>query len=123
MKRIYLAIPYTGMEEASFEIATRLTAKFLNEGLNIFSPITHSHPLKRYNLPGDWGFWSEVDYQFIEHFAEELIIVVPANGGMDSIMKSIGVQAEIEFAKKLHKPITYYIESTDNLIPYNYETK
>ena len=55
--KIYLAIPYSGMAEESFRIANEVSAKLMNEGHIVFSPISHSHPIAiAHNLPTDWIF-------------------------------------------------------------------
>lgn len=112
MIKIYLAIPYTGIEEQSFEIANNTTVLFLNQGYNVFSPITHSHSLSRFNLPGDWAFWQKIDYQFLE-WADELVVIIPAfKEGLEKVEKSVGVQAEIKYAKELKKPIYFFDQAT-----------
>lgn len=105
MKKVYLAIPYSGMEESSYHQATKATAKFMNDGINVFSPITHSHPLhKEYNMPGTWNFWQKVDYQYLD-WADEVYVIVPEEG-YDKVLNSTGVQAEMAYAKHQDKPVT-----------------
>lgn len=104
--KIYLAIPYSGMEESSFEQATKLTAKLIQEGFNVFSPITHSHPLVPYGIPGDWKFWEKIDEQFIE-WADVVVVCVPKEG-FDKVEYSTGVQSEIEIASNIDKPVFFY---------------
>lgn len=101
MKKIYLAIPYSGMEESSFKQATEATAKLIeaNNNLNIFSPITHSHPLTKVEgvkLPGNWEYWEQIDYQYID-FADEVWVLIPEEG-YDKVTASTGVTAEINYA-------------------------
>lgn len=58
MNKIYLAIPYSGMEESSFKQANQATALLLNKGNNVFSSISQFHHIsKEYDLPGNWDFW------------------------------------------------------------------
>lgn len=120
---VYLAIPYSGMKASSFGQATTITAKLMDPAadtvfenseipyigtgtrLNIFSPITHSHLLHLEGLEGDWAFWSAVDLQFIDR-ADEVWVVVPFEG-MQRVKDSVGVQAEIEYAKQQGKPVRY----------------
>lgn len=100
MKKVYLAIPYTGMEESSYRQANRATALLLNLGFNVFSPITHSHPLTKIEdckVPGSWEFWQKIDYQFLD-WADELYVLIPEEG-MERVHLSVGVQAEIEYFK------------------------
>ncbi len=107
MKKIYLAIPYSGMEESSFEQATQTTFDLMNnnKNLNVFSPITHSHPLAKLGLSGSWDYWEQLDYQFID-WADEIYVVIPKEG-INKIIQSKGVQAEIAYAEKKNKLITY----------------
>ena len=106
MKKVYLAIPYSGMCESSYEQANKFTVEALKMGYNPFSPITHSHPLSKYEIPGDWGFWSKIDYSWID-VCEEVWVLVPKEG-IDKIHKSIGVKAELKYAKQNNKPIKVF---------------
>jgi len=106
MKKIYLAIPYTGMLESSYEQANAATIKIMQLGHNPFSPITHSHPLTKFEengLPTTWEFWEKIDYQFID-WADEVWVCLPEEG-LQPVLNSIGVQAEIKYAKLHNKPI------------------
>jgi len=107
-RKIYLAIPYSHMERSSYKQATDLTAKLIeaNNNLNIFSPITHSHPLtkvKGVTIPGNWEYWEEIDYQFID-WADEVWVVIPEEG-QKAIETSTGVQGEIKYTRRSGKPI------------------
>ena len=109
MIKIYLAIPYSGMEPSSYYQATRATGLIMRESkgrYNVFSPITHSHPLKEYGLPTAWAFWQDVDYQFID-WADEVWVLVPEEG-ICTIDESKGVQAEIKYAGQHNIPIRNY---------------
>lgn len=105
MKKIYLAIPYSGMCPSSYFQATRATALILKSGYNVFSPITHSHPLAEYGLPERWEFWEKIDYQFLD-WADELWVLIPEEGPR-MVEKSTGVQAEIKYAEAKDMPIVY----------------
>lgn len=108
MKKVYLAIPYTRMEESSYEQATLATHRLLERGINVFSPITHCHPLTKFDdrpLPGTWDFWSQVDYQFID-WADEVYVLIPEEG-YDAVLNSTGVQAEIAYATENNVPIKF----------------
>lgn len=113
LKKVYLAIPYSKMDkELSYRIANEMSVYFINKGYNIFSPITHSHPLSKYGLRGDFAFWEKMDKQFIDWSNEIIVIVVP-NNGWELIESSIGVQGEIEHASLTGKPVKFF----------DYETK
>lgn len=117
MKLTYLAIPYSGMMPSSFYQVTRAMAILLKRNeINVFSPITHCHPLKEYGMPGDWEFWKKIDYDFIDR-CDELYVLLPEEG-WDYIHDSTGVKAEIEYSKKKGLPITFirYDKHTDDIV-------
>lgn len=108
MNKIYLAIPYTGMQESSYRQANLASVLILNKGHNVFSPITHSHPLTlidQYEIPHTWEYWQNIDYQFID-WADEVWVLIPEEG-FQPIVNSIGVQAEIKYAKEQRKKVKY----------------
>jgi O-acetyl-ADP-ribose deacetylase (regulator of RNase III)/nucleoside 2-deoxyribosyltransferase len=106
MKKIYLAIPYSGMEESSFKQATEAAAIIINEhGHNVFSPITHSHPLTKYGVKGTWEYWQKIDCQYID-WCDEVVVLIP-NEGLERIKESIGVNSEIRYASSLKKPVSF----------------
>lgn len=107
MRKIYLAIPYSRYEEKSFMLANEIAAELLKEGHIVFSPISMSHPIAIHgNLKGDWNTWKRVDFEFIK-WCEEVVVV---NFDNDAVTNSVGVQAELEYAKELDKKISYYYE-------------
>ena len=129
LKKVYLAIPYSGMEESSYEQSWHCAAHFMQQGgLNIFAPIIHSHVLHAQGgLAGDWSFWSEVDYQYLE-WADELWILVPEEG-YDKVLASTGVCAEFTHFKRNFefRPVRfltftnhsyYFLDSTMLELPY-----
>lgn len=122
MKKIYLAIPYTGNEEQSFETANRFAAKFLNEGNLVFSPISMCHPIaKQESLPSDWEFWKRLDTAFIE-WCDEVVFIVP---NQYDFVNSKGCRAEYEIARQIGKGINFVdAVSTFELAqnPYHLET-
>lgn len=104
--KVYVAIPYSGIEEESFSVANQVTSDLMNEGNYIpFSPISHSHPIAiQCSVPGDWAFWEEFDTSFLEWCDEVHVVVIDK----ERVLNSTGVQAEIGIAEKLGKPIKYY---------------
>ena len=119
MKKVYLCIPYSGMEESSYHQANAATLAVLKNGENVFSPITHSHPLTHIvgeTVPGNWEFWQKIDYQFID-WADEIYVLIPREGE-EKVLNSIGVQAEIKYAKEHNKPV-YYIKVINGQIARN----
>lgn len=106
MKKIYLAIPYTWMEENAFHESTEI-AKYIIETYDylVFSPITHFYPIEQKWLDWNWEYWEKILYEFIE-FCDEIWIVVPSKW-IEKIQNSTWVQAELRIWKKLQKEISY----------------
>jgi len=115
MELIYLAIPYSKYEEASYELANQFTVFLLKQGKNVFSPITHSHSLKKYGVPGNWEFWKKIDYHFLTKCDSIYVIIPPFGGGIKSVEESTGVQAEIEYAQEIGLSIFYVDASTKKI--------
>lgn len=111
MKKVYLAIPYSGMEQSSYDQATAATAQIINKyEINVFSPITHSHPLTKHGVKGTWDYWQKIDFQYID-WCDEVWVLVPTEGE-DRVKKSVGVQAEIEYARNSGKLVQYITADT-----------
>ena len=104
-KRVYLAAPYSHADKrvrsSRFDIVTKVAQQLMAQGVLVYSPITHGHTLAAAGeLPGDFQFWSDHCLSFLRHWAEEIwVLAIP---GFDS---SIGVQAELEEARKLGLPV------------------
>lgn len=102
---IYVASPYTHpdpkIQQLRFEQVCQATAYLLCQGKLAFSPIVHGHPLTRYKLPGDWGFWQAFGETLLGLSSEMMILT------LDGWKESIGVQAEIKIAERLGKQISY----------------
>lgn len=107
MIKVYLAIPYSGMENSAYNQVSLATAKLIEtKKFNVFSPITHSHPLtliKGVNLPGDWEYWQTIDKQFID-WADEVWALIPTEGP-EKLKKSKGVKEELSYASEKGKLI------------------
>ena len=102
---IYLASPYSApanwLREMRFHDVCRYAAKMMREGLHVFSPIAHSHPLAAYGLTGAWAFWEAQDREFLSMCSELWVLMLP---GWEA---STGVTAEIAIANELGLPIRY----------------
>ena len=103
---IYLACPYTHPDEMvmleRFDLANRAANKLINLGLYVFSPISHTHPIRiAGSLPPSWEFWKGYDTTMIARCQK--MIVVKAKGWEESK----GVQAEIVIAKQLGIDVEY----------------
>lgn len=107
---IYLCSAYTHSDpavvEQRFEAACRATAALIRQGKIVLSPIVHSHPLCRFGLPGDWGFWQRQDITYLQACDEVVVLK------LDGWQQSRGVQAEIAMARALGKPVSF-IEPND----------
>lgn len=101
MKKIYLACPYTGMEEESFEKVTQVAGRLMEMGYIVFSPITHGHSIaQRVNLPVEHEFWLPQCKPFVE-WADEIFVLT-----LDGWKESRGVNWEIDLAFELKKKIS-----------------
>lgn len=101
---VYLACPYIdkqglGREYDRFNAVTKAAAELSRQGLVVFSPITHSHPMAMYGLPKDWAFWQRVDYAYLR--CSRQLRVLTLDGWKDSV----GVRAEMEFAFANNIPV------------------
>jgi len=94
----YLACPYSHedklVEEMRFEIANFVASSLMKQGEIVFSPISHTHPMVKYGLPTDWGYWKSQDTAFLNKCNKIKVIKVV---GWD---KSSGVHAETEQMRK-----------------------
>ena len=103
---IYLASPYhhndTVIMEERYNEAAAATVELLKAGQIVYSPIVHNHHIAvNFNLPRDHKFWLEYDFGILRH-CEKLIILQ-----LKGWEKSLGVGAEIAFAKFTGIPISY----------------
>ena len=96
VKRIYLACPYTHIDEEvcqdRYDQATMKAATLMTAGYNVFSPITYSHFLAKY-LPSGFDnldFWMRQDLSYVRIWADELWVLC-----LDGWLESPGVQTEI----------------------------
>jgi hypothetical protein len=106
MQKIYLACPYTHPEQSirwmRFELANKAAGRLMQQGNIVFSPISMSHPIACVcSLPAEWDFWERHDRPFLD-WADSIHVL--CLGGW---LESTGVQAEIEYARAMGKPIVY----------------
>lgn len=102
----YLATVYTsypkGLEHAYLD-ACKMEALCLENGIYVFCPIAHTHTasknmdLNKYTH----DFWMKFDYALL-YPAKGLIVTM-----MDNWKNSKGINLEINYMKKLGKPIIY----------------
>ena len=100
----YLATPYTGYGagiNAAFEDAAALAAQLMVAGVNVYSPIAHTHPLAIHGKldPLDHSIWIPFDEVMMAK-ADTLIVA-----HMDGWEFSIGIAHEVGVFEKAGKPI------------------
>ena len=104
---IYLASPYSdpdpAVRQARFEAVCREAARLIEQGIVVFSPIAHSHPICIHGGldPDDLGLWMGFDGWFLRAAGEVCVLMLAG------WLESKGVAAEVRMAKALRKPVTY----------------
>ena len=103
---IYLATPYTHRDRAvmlaRFRAVNKAAAALMSQGLHIFSPISHSHPIAEAGaLPTTWDFWEKYDREILKCCSQVIVLM------LDGWKESKGVRAEIEIAESLGIGISY----------------
>ena len=113
MKVIYLASPYSHPDEQvrvdRYEAVSAMAASIIvkTKGqIMPFAPITHSHPLfvLKPETGSDFTAWQGFDEWMIRACDELWVLTLK---GWD---KSVGVTAEIEYAKSMGKHVEYVYE-------------
>lgn len=101
----YLACPYSHpdpvVQEARFEIANRVAATLMKGGLQVISPISHSHPIAKYGLPGDFAYWENWNKSLIDACCGLIVPNVPG------FIASTGVRGEVLYANEKGKLVLY----------------
>ncbi len=94
----YLATPYSkykpGIEQAFID-AAKLAALLMRAGVNVYSPITHTHPID----PFDHAIWMPFDEAMMT--AADVLLVAHMQGWQESF----GIAHEIKFFEDAGKPI------------------
>ena len=106
---IYLASPYTHKDtkvcRRRYKQVSLSTIHLLQHGIHAFSPINYNGgpewTRKKHQLPIEWHFWEVYDKNFLDR-CDALVILT-----IDGWDKSVGVAAEIEYAKDLGMPVFY----------------
>ena len=101
----YLAVPYTdpvpAVQRARYMAVTHAAAKLWAAGQMVFSPITHSHPIKLAgNLSGSWDDYAAYDTFVIQNLCSGVCLLTLL--GWES---SVGVRAELKLAEELGLPV------------------
>lgn len=116
MKMLYIACPYThpdkAIQHARTELATQIAASYVRLGYEVYSPLTHTHPLDQHlldlNLPS--SFWVDMDERFMS-ICDECVVIQAQ--GWD---KSSGVKREIQWFRDNGKPVTYHVPYGSELL-------
>lgn len=106
----YLGTPYRNSPEVNFVTVNHIAAELLAKGVNVFSPISHSHPIGAMlppELNSSHQFWMSVDEPFM--WLCDGLIVVQAPGWE----ASRGLAEEIGHFKGQGKPIVHYAPNDD----------
>ena len=103
---VYLASPYTHPDPAvmqrRFEEICIVAARHMRQGVHIFSPIAHTHPIALAgDLPRDFVFWEQYARKMLAVCVEMWIC------DMDGWRESKGVALEIKIAEKLGLRISH----------------
>jgi len=102
----YLGSPYSHIDssvmEWRFREACRYAAAMVADGIRVFCPIAHSHPLVAYGAPQcSAKIWQYQDKPFLDGAASLSVLMLP------HWYDSVGLQAEIQSALLAHKKISY----------------
>ena len=105
----YLASPYSHkdwkIKKQRAEAVTKAAVDLLHQGVYCFAPIAYNEPWEKFDLPGDWQFWEKFDKAFIDKMDGVIVLQ------LDGWEQSVGVAAEIQYAKSVNKPVYYITES------------
>jgi nucleoside 2-deoxyribosyltransferase len=106
MKVVYLASPYSHQHEsvrqARFEAACKKAAKYIEEGICVFSPIAHSHPIADHMDEEKrmcFNTWMKADLPILRK-CDELHVLC-----LDGWRLSKGVSREIQYADAMGIPV------------------
>lgn len=92
---IYLAAPYTHKSKRvmqyRFSAVTKVAAILAEtSGCLVFSPITHSYPIHRYNKKNTYEYWLTLDFKILD--ISDWLYVLTLGGWNDSV----GIKRERE---------------------------
>lgn len=103
---IYLACPYSDPDPAvmedRFNRVNIVAAYLMGQGLHVYSPISHTHPIAKVGeLPRGWGYWKDYDTAMISRCNEIYVLK------LDGWTESKGVAAELKIADDWGVPVRY----------------
>jgi hypothetical protein len=106
---VYLASPYTASRRRTlvgrFNAACSITIELIHRGVIVFSPIVHGHSIALLGIPTGIEFWWEYDKAFLNRCS--VLCVLMLRGWKSSR----GIKREIEYARRIGKPIIYLNQS------------
>jgi hypothetical protein len=76
----YLASPYSSLDKAEAFVSAAFAAAWLiGNGVRVYSPITHSHPIAHYGGldPLDLDLWLRVDRPFMQNACGMIVLQLP----------------------------------------------
>lgn len=116
---IYLASPYTHpdkklMDRRAREV-TDCSIKLLQQNIFTFCPISYNSPWSRtkWKLPHEWTFWEKFDCIFLCRCDGIAVL------DLDGWEKSIGIAAELEYARRMGIPECHV--SYDDIMNNNFD--
>lgn len=106
MSYAYIASPYTSPSDAVRHKRHEWTELYVVDRFRhldwVYSPICHCHDMaQRYELPKHFDFWMSYNYAMLHRASELRVLQIPG------WKESIGVKAEIEFARANNIPIIF----------------
>ena len=108
MSFIYLASPYShphaDIRQSRFEAACKKAAEYIREGVAVFAPIPHSHPIADHMAEHDrmnFDLWMDADLPILR-MAKEVHVLM-----LDGWRESKGVAREIQYAQQALIPVKY----------------
>jgi hypothetical protein len=112
MKKIYIALKYTGQRELSFNIANKAILDVITSGHIPISTISMTHMAsKKYNLPPEADFWWGLNKTLLDACDEVWVF----HNNQLPYENSVGVRQEIEYAKSKNMPV-HFINIKDVLV-------
>lgn len=103
---VYLATPYSHDDSEvmhrRFEVVNGVAARLMRDGIHIYSPISHTHPIAvAGELPRGWDFWEKYDRAVLAACCKVIVV------RQDGWEQSKGVTAELAIAVELGLPVEF----------------
>lgn len=103
---VYLACPYSdpnpAVRQERFEKVNKAAGCLMRNGLKVFSPISHTHPIaSACDLPLEWEYWEQFDRLFISISHRFYVLM------LDGWKESKGIEEELKIADELGLQIEF----------------